>query len=225
MNVIKTRGRSRRAVVLGAWLLLPAAAIAAALYGPELYRLIQLGRQVDQIALEDIRASGPWPRTSEACIGCHGLNGNAQTQAYPRLAGQPEAYLRKQLSAFASGERNDPTMTSLALSMSEQEVDGLAKHFSKMAPAPNATFRGDTALVARGEALVKGNNCAACHGQRLEGREAYPRLAGQGSGYLRDQLTRFKSGERRDTGGVMAAVTANLSLQDIDAVAQFLASR
>jgi len=116
-------------------------------------------------------------------------------------------------------------MTSLALTMSEREIEGLAAHFAKTAPLPNSTFHADSGRVARGDALAKANNCAACHGQKLEGKDVYPRLAGQGYGYLRDQLARFKSGERRDPSGAMSAIAKGLSAQDIDDVAQFLASR
>jgi len=221
----KPRSRSKRILMLSASLLLVVAVVAGVVYGPELYGLLQLGDQLDQISKDDTRTGGPWPRASEACVACHGYGGNARAQTYPRLAGQPAAYLKKQLTAFASGERSDSTMTSLAVSMSDPELDGLVAHFAKMAPLPNATFQADPARVARGEALVKANNCASCHGQQLEGKDVYPRLAGQGYVYLRDQLNRFKSGARRDATGSMPAVVGALSQQDIDDLAQYIASR
>lgn len=219
------RSVGKRILLLTGGLLLAATAAGAIFYGPELLGLLQLSKQIDKIASENTRLGGPWPRASEACVSCHGFNGNAQAQTYPRLAGQPEAYLKKQLQAFVSGERSDPTMTPMALSMSERELDGLAAHFSRMQPLPNAAFHADPAQVKRGEALAKANNCAACHGQQLEGKDAYPRLAGQGYDYLQTQLTRFKSGARRDASGAMPAVVAALSTQDIDDLAQFIASR
>lgn len=221
----KPRSRVKRLLILSACLVAVVATALGASYGPELYGLVQLGKEIDQMSAENTRTGGKWPRASEACIFCHGIEGNARAQNYPRLAGQPEVYLAKQLKAFASGERTDPTMTSMALSMSEREIEGLAAHFAKTAPLPNTTFHGDSARVARGDALAKANNCVACHGQKLEGKDTYPRLAGQGYGYLRDQLSRFKSGERRDSSGAMSAVAKALSTQDIDDVAQFLASR
>lgn len=221
----KPRSRGKRVLMLSGGLLLAVAVIAGIMYGPELYRLLQLGHQVNQIAQDDARVGGPWPRTSEACIGCHGYGGNAGSQVYPHLAGQPEPYLKKQLVAFASGERSDPNMTPMALSMSPRELDGLVAFFSKTTPLPNTTFQADPARVTRGEALVKANNCAACHGQQLEGKDLYPRLAGQGYGYLRDQLNNFKSGARRDATGSMSAVVGALSQQDIDDLAQYIASR
>lgn len=217
--------RSRRRLILAGWLLLIPAVAAGIVYGPELVGLVQLGRQIEQIAHDDSTAGGPWPRASDACIGCHGFEGNARAQTYPRLAGQPEAYLRKQLQAFASGERNDPTMTPLALSMPEQERDALAAQFSKMRPLPNTTFNADPASMARGEAVVRANNCVSCHGQKLEGQGEFPRLAGQGYDYLREQLKRFKDGTRHDASGVMPVIAGRLSQQDIDDLAQYMASR
>jgi cytochrome c553 len=221
----KSRSGGKQMLVWGGALLSAAVVVGGVMYGPQFYGLLQLSKQVDQISQEDTRTGGPWPRASETCVSCHGYGGNASAQAYPRLAGQPEAYLKRQLTAFASGERSNPTMTSLAASMSQRELDGLAAHFSKMTPLPNTTFQADPARVARGEALVKANHCAACHGQQLEGKDVYPRLAGQGYEYLRDQLTHFKSGARRDATGSMPAIVGALSQQDVDDLAQYIASR
>ncbi|MCY4757132.1 c-type cytochrome [Pelomonas aquatica] len=219
----KSRSRSRWLVSLSGGLILAAVVIAALVYGPELYSLFQLGRQLEQISRENERLGGPWPRVSDACIACHGFEGHARAQGYPRLAGQPEAYIKKQLKAFASGERSDSTMTTLAVSLSESDIDGLAAFFAKMAPQPNTTFSADAGRVARGEALVKTKGCVACHGQQLEGKDLNPRLAGQGYDYLVDQLTRFKSGARKDVSGAMPAIAAALSQQEIGDMASYLA--
>lgn len=221
----KPRSRGKGMLVMSGWLLLAAAGVAGVAYGPELVGLYQLGRQIETIAQEDKLLGGTWPRHSDACIYCHGFEGNSRSQVYPRLAGQPEAYLRKQLKNFAGGERSDATMTPMALSMSEREMESLVSHFSKMKPAPNATFQGDRERVARGEALAKAGNCVACHGAQLEGKGEFPRIAGQGYDYLSDQLTHFKSGARRDSTGAMQAVTSQLSQQDIEDLAQYAASR
>lgn len=226
MNIVKTRSRTRKILGLSGWLLLAAVVVAGIVYGPDLVGLLRVGKEIDKISHDATLAGGPWPRAGDACLYCHdGQQGNAHTQIYARLAGQPEAYLRKQLAAFASGERSDPTMTPFALSLSERELTSLVAQFSKMAPLPNVTFQADAAHVARGEALAKAGNCVACHGQRLEGKEGYPRLAGQSHDYLVDQLTNFKSGTRRDPAGMMPAVVSAFSPADIEDLAQFLASR
>ncbi|WP_229256001.1 c-type cytochrome [Duganella fentianensis] len=206
--------------------LFAAALIVGVMYGPNLYALLRISNEIDTISREATQAAGPWPRASDACIYCHdGMQGNARTQLYPRLAGQPAAYLKKQLTGFANGERHDPTMTPFALGLSEQDMDTMVSRFAKMTPRPNMTFHADAVKVARGEALVKSGNCVACHGQKLEGRDTYPRLAGQSYDYLVDQLTNFKSGVRHDASGAMPAIAANLSSGDIEDLGHFLASR
>ena len=201
--------------------------LAAGLYyGPDVYGLLRVSHEIDAVARENTQLAGPWPRATDSCLYCHdGPQGNAGTQLYARLAGQQEAYLRKQLKAFASGERNDPTMTPFALSLTDKEFEAMVTNFSRMKAQPNATFHADQVRVARGEALAKANNCASCHGQQLEGRGEYPRLAGQSYNYLVDQLTNFKTGKRRDAAGVMPAVVNALSPGDLEDLAQFLESR
>ncbi len=48
------------------------------------------------------------------CMGCHGLAGNSTIPTFPKLAGQGEAYLIKQLQHFKSGERKNAMMNGVA---------------------------------------------------------------------------------------------------------------
>ena len=219
-------GRKRSLLKLAGGLVLVLLVGAGFLYGPNLYSLMRAGQEIDKISSDAIRISGPWPRAIDSCFYCHdGPQGNGQNQQYARLVGQPEVYLKKQLKAFASGERYDPTMTPFALSLTDTEFESIVKNFSRMKPQANSSFHGDQARIARGEALAKAANCASCHGQQLQGQGDYPRLAGQSYNYLVDQLSNFKDGKRRDPAGVMPAVAAAFSQQDIEDLAQFLASR
>ncbi len=61
---------------------------------------------------------------------------------------------------------------------------------------------------------AKSETCVACHG--TDGNsplEQFPKIAGQVSGYIADQLARFKSGER--PGTVMMGLVAALDEQDM----------
>jgi len=66
--------------------------------------------------------------------------------------------------------------------------------------------------------------CAACH--NADGNSTnpeWPKLAGQGARYLREQLKAFKAGVRKNP--TMAPMAANLSDEDIKAVAEYFAAQ
>jgi cytochrome c553 len=64
---------------------------------------------------------------SVACLACHGADA---TSDLPRLAGQRERYLARQLLAFKSGDRKSRTMTAIIAQLSEPELADLAAYWS-----------------------------------------------------------------------------------------------
>lgn len=208
-------------------LLLVALVIAGALlavYGPTLLGFYRLQRHIDATAQADDADGGPWPRVTDMCMGCHGVKGTSLNDAYPSLAGQPAHYVAAQLHAFASGQRANPTMGPLAMTMSEAEIARVAGYYAKQAPLDNRYFTPDARLRAKGEQLVTGGACVACHGARLTGQAQFPRLAGQGYVYLRAQLDAFANGTRIEATGTMQRVAQAMSADDRVAVATYLAS-
>lgn len=84
------------------------------------------------------------------------------------------------------------------------------------------------ASPAMGGDAVRGkeisSTCAACHG--ADGNSAtveFPRLAGQHEDYLRQALSDYKAGKRRNP--IMAAQVENLSKRDIADLAAWFASQ
>ncbi len=69
------------------------------------------------------------------CAGCHGLNGIGLSQEFPNLAGQKQAYILSQLRAFKSGERKNPTMSAMAASLNDADMQNLAAYFSSLGMA------------------------------------------------------------------------------------------
>lgn len=57
----------------------------------------------------------------QKCQLCHGIDGEASSIVYPRLAGQHEEYMIKQLKNFRSGERQG-TMNDLAADLTDDEI-------------------------------------------------------------------------------------------------------
>ncbi|WGY71357.1 c-type cytochrome [Burkholderia cepacia] len=208
-------------------LLLAALVVIGALlafYGPTLLGFYRLQNHIDTAAQADEADGGPWPRVTDACMNCHGVKGTSLSQAYPSLAGQPTQYVTGQLRAFASGQRANPTMGPLAMTMSETEIARLAEYYAKQAPEDNRYFKPDARLRTKGEQLVTGGACAACHGARLTGQAQFPRLAGQGYDYLLAQLDAFANGSRSEATGTMQRVARGMSVADRAAVATYLAS-
>jgi cytochrome c553 len=66
------------------------------------------------------------------CAACHGANGISPNDIWPNLAGQKEGYLIKQIKAFRSGERNDPSMAPMVKMLAEDDIANVAAYFSQM---------------------------------------------------------------------------------------------
>ena len=86
--------------------------------------------------------------------------------------------------------------------------------------------------IARGETLVatggagKTLPCAACHGADLRGTDQVPDIAGQSAIVIARQLFAIKVGDRAGAmAELMRPVVANLSDDDIIAIAAYVASR
>jgi len=72
---------------------------------------------------------------SMTCVACHGANGigiQVPGQPRPNLAGQNGAYIAKQLKAFKSGERKDPTMQAMAAPLTDADMDNLGAYYEGM---------------------------------------------------------------------------------------------
>jgi len=64
-----------------------------------------------------------------SCAACHGADGMSKIPTYPNLKGQKAAYIVKQLKAFKSGARKDPTMNAMAKPLSDADMANLAAHY------------------------------------------------------------------------------------------------
>lgn len=69
---------------------------------------------------------------SVTCVACHGAdgNGNSANALWPKLAGQHEAYLAKQIKDFRDGNRKDPMMSAMAAALSDADIANLAAYFA-----------------------------------------------------------------------------------------------
>lgn len=138
------------------------------------------------------------------CAACHGQNGEGNvTLNAPRLAGQEDWYMRRQLNYFKAGVRgSDPRdvygaqMRPMASTLATDAMVANVAAYIESLPATPAqdTITGD---VANGRKLFE-PTCGVCHSANGEGIWAVnaPKLAGMNDWYLARQLQNFKNGIR-----------------------------
>ncbi|POA40909.1 MULTISPECIES: c-type cytochrome [unclassified Pseudomonas] len=199
-------------------------AVLVVVFGRDLLDLYRLQTYITTSTEAYQAERGNWPHLTDACTGCHGSHGNSLNPTYPSLAGQPAAYLSAQLRNFASGQRLAPNMGPLAMTLSPDEVDLLAKFYARQSVVAHAAVSPDEGLKDQGKQLVQTRGCTACHGAQLMGHDTFPRLAAQGQDYLLAQLNAFASSERIEPSGAMQAMAAALSAQERQAIAAYLAA-
>ena len=168
-----------------------------------------------------------------ACLACHGPNGEGQAAAgFPRLAGQHQAYLVKQLQAFANGQRKNAQMDPIAGALSAQQITDVAEYYASLPGwKPSANPVASTPQTVLGYTLATSGNwrvgmpaCFACHGEGGAGvAPHFPALAGQISTYTRTQLKAWQAGARgNDPQGLMKSVAIKMSDEEISAVSLYL---
>jgi len=162
-----------------------------------------------------------------SCFLCHGTHGESATELFPRLAGQNAAYIAKQLANFKSGERRSNTMQPMAAALTPDEMRALGRYFAAQKSEPHPT--SDARLAAQGMVVYRQGGeateaaaCTGCHGERGEGTENLPRLAGQVASYLATQLRNFGNRERTSDNSAMHAIAERMTEAEIRAVAEYL---
>ena len=180
------------------------------------------------------------------CAACHGLDGNPTDPQYPRLAGQNERYIARQIALFKSGERNTgmaAVMKPFADALTAQDARDIGAYFATQRAGAGVAddtliTRGPNAgkkFFAVGERLFRNGDaargipaCMACHGPAGSGNPgpAYPHLAGQQAAYTQRRLEEYRAGTTLERDPhlffVMAAVTRQLTDEEIGALASYL---
>ena len=105
------------------------------------------------------------------------------------------------ITAYKTGKRPDPVMKTNVAALSARDISDIANYF---ASRPSITGDpADAAKTAAGESRVKDLKCGTCHGSTFSGADLVPRLAGQTTGYLINQLEAFAAGRRTHPGAEM----------------------
>lgn len=169
---------------------------------------------------------------TQTCVACHGPDGNSTVPNWPKIAGQYENYLVKQLREFRLGEkgpRYEPSMYGMVANLSDQDIADLAAYY---ASEKQTLGKANSALVEVGQRIYRGGNvktgvtaCLACHGPEGLGNEAakFPKLSGQHATYIDLQLHAFRDGKRKNSPNeMMESISHRLSDDEIKAVSSYI---
>ena len=190
----------------------------------------------------------------QVCASCHGVNGQSQSPMIPNLAGQQKDYLVNQLQDYRDHTRSNKYgvqyMWGMAGPLKDKQIEELAEYFSKQSPVSGAKMNMDDPKLVRGKEIFdKGIpeqgvvQCNSCHGPSGGGMATFPRLAGQKSYYLIQQLNVWQHPDQKEfmevggntwaprtitfarpRGVVMQTMVKNLSDADAEAVAMYLST-
>lgn len=173
---------------------------------------------------------------SMVCSACHGADGNSAVPSFPKLAGQGERYLLKQLQDIRDGARPVPTMAGQLTGKSDQQLADLAAFYASQ-PASGGKTKPE--LLALGEKIYRSGvierkvaACTACHSPTGQGNApaGFPSLAGQHAEYIATQLNMYRKGYEDETGRtndgdamIMRSTAFGLSDKEIEAVSSYIA--
>ncbi|MDH5407961.1 MAG: c-type cytochrome [Gammaproteobacteria bacterium] len=161
------------------------------------------------------------------CGYCHGKDGNSVKDDVPNLAQQNPAYLLIQINKFATGERKDYVMNSLASKFTDDEQISLAIYYARQ-KLKLATV--DQTSARLGQSIYRAK-CVSCHGENGYGKENFARLAGQKSSYTIKTLQGFRANTHKQPGvsgskrssPLMEMIVKDMSDQDIKHLAAYVA--
>ena len=168
----------------------------------------------------------------QLCSDCHGVDGNSVSPNFPKLAGQQEEYLVKQLQSFRHGDRASEQsyqyMWGMTATLTDEQIKGLAHYYNQYVIKLSLSKETDKILLAKGKEIFENGipakqspACKLCHGAVGEGMATIPRIAGQHASYLVRQLVIFQENAGRP-GTPMESVTHGLSAAEMDSVASYL---
>ena len=191
-----------------------------------------------EIQMPDVFISGDVDKGSqlvESCEACHGADGNSIITDWPKLSGQNQRYLYEQLKYFRDGQRMNALMMSVTpylQTLSDEDLKDISAFYSQY-KSSSGQAKNDEELLALGTQLYRFGDikkqipaCTSCHAVYGQGNSlaGYPSVAGQQIGYLTSSLKAYRSKERNagESSLVMQGVAANLSDNEIDALANYM---
>jgi cytochrome c553 len=167
---------------------------------------------------------------SQICQGCHGVDGNSKDEQIPKLAGQYDVYIIKQMRNYQEGSRSHEIMNGMAAPLSDKDLADIAAYFADQpimkgnATKPNKTGEQIFLHGNIGEMVM---TCAYCHGHTGKGIDPstgmYPVIGGQNKAYLLKQLRDFREDDRINSpNAAMNKTLKALSNSELEALAEYI---
>jgi len=170
---------------------------------------------------------------SSVCQGCHGSDGNSINEQIPKLSGQFEKYIAKQLMNFQTGSRTHGIYSLISSPLTETDMDDIAAYYSnlpRMKGDESSTNQLGHKIFTQGDISKKVIACVTCHGNHgkglFQGVTMFPVIGGQHKAYIKKQLTDFRADTRSNSpSDIMNRITRSLSDSDIEALADYISSQ
>lgn len=138
------------------------------------------------------------------------------------IAAQPRSFLENQLVLIREGLRDVPVMKAVMGSLTDPEIEALARHFSaQTASPPPATAQPDKARA--GAELSNRALCGTCHLPGYVGQGQAPRLAGQQEAYLLSTLKMYRDNPAPGRDTLMSAPLQGMKNTELENLAHHLA--
>ncbi len=170
---------------------------------------------------------------ADKCEHCHGKTGNATDENEPNIAGFSTVYFVDPMKAYKTGDRpsekftaeghDETDMKAVTEALSDAELAALADYFAAQEfEARQQDF--NRKLAKKGKKVYK-RRCKKCHtNYGAEPDDDAGILAGQATGYLKNQLGYFKEGVREQPKK-MKKQFKKLKKGDIEKLLNFFASQ
>ncbi len=160
------------------------------------------------------------------CNHCHKDNNDS---SIPKIAGQHENYLVKQMLAYRDGQRKDEIMETVIGRLKHQDdIYDLAAYFSSLPAALDINLAKQKNPL--GHAVFNNKiRCYQCHGAKGEGnplaKPIIPSIAGQNKDYIVKRLMDFQAeNAHQSQKSPMSEIAKQLDIVDIFSVSEYVSS-
>lgn len=158
------------------------------------------------------------------CNHCHKDNSDS---SIPKIAGQHENYLIKQMLAYRDGQRKDKIMeTVIGRLKNRDDIYDLAAYYASLPAALDINVAEQKNPLGH-EVFENKIRCYQCHGTKGGGnplaKPIIPSIAGQNKDYIVKRLMEFQSqNARHSQSSPMSEIAKQLDIVDIFSVSEYV---